>query len=85
VVESFAAMRNVSEDVLREIGNSRQWTRHYNVVHNLAKNPKTPPAITQRLLFRLQSKDLSLLARDRGVPEMVRRNAQRTLTARNVR
>ncbi len=82
-IEAFAAMRSVSEDILREIGNSREWTRSYAVVHNLVKNPKTPPSISQRMLFRLQSKDLMILAKDRAVPEVVRRNAQNTLKQRS--
>lgn len=82
-VEVFAAMRSVSEDVLRELGNSREWTRNYTVVCNLAKNPKTPPTISNRLLSRLLAKDLKLLAQDRSVPEAVRRNAQRALSQRS--
>ncbi len=81
-VESFAAMRNVSDDVLREIGNSREWTRCYAVVHSLVKNPKTPPMIAQRMLGRLHTKDLALIGRDRGIPEAVRRNAQRMAAQR---
>jgi hypothetical protein len=81
-VESFAAMRNVSDEVLRQIGVSREFTKSYGVVHNLAKNPRTPAFISQHLLGRLHNKDLALIARDRGVPELVRRNAQRTLGTR---
>jgi hypothetical protein len=81
-VEAFAAMRNVSDDILREIGNSRKWTRSYNVVINLAKNPKTPPMISQRLLFRLLSKDLVGLTRDRSIPEPLRKSAQRMMSQR---
>lgn len=81
-VAAFAAMRNVSEEVLREIGNNRGWTRSYGVVQNLVKNPKTPALISQRMLIRLQNKDLLMLTRDRGVPEALRRNAQRTLSQR---
>jgi hypothetical protein len=57
--------------------------RSYTVVHNLVRNPKTPPLISQRLITRLLSKDLSALGRDRSVPEAVRRNAQRTLNQRS--
>jgi hypothetical protein len=81
-VESIAAMRGVSEDVLREIGNSKQWTRNYIVIQNLVRNPKTPLAISQRLLFRLHNKDLSMLSRDRSVPDAVRQNATRTFNQR---
>jgi hypothetical protein len=82
-VGAFAAMRSVSDEILRQIGNSREWTRGYTVIHNLVKNPKTPPLISQRMLFRLQTKDLKLLTRDRSIPEAVRRNAQRTLNERS--
>jgi len=83
-VEAFAAMRNVGDEILREIGNSRKWTRSYNVVINLAKNPKTPPMISQRLLFRLLSRDLMGLARDRSIPEPVRKRAQRMMSQRAI-
>jgi hypothetical protein len=82
-IETFAAMRNVSDEILREIGNNRAWIRSYPVVRNLAHNPKTPPAISQRLLSRLLYKDLANLARDRSVPEAVRSNAARALRQRS--
>jgi len=82
-VESIAAMRSVSEDILRDIGSSREWIASYAVVHNLVRNPKTPPAISQRLIFRLQTRDLMMLARDRSVSDAVRHNANRTLNQRS--
>lgn len=81
-VESIAAMRGVAEDILREIGNRKEWTRNYGVVQNLVRNPKTPPLISQRMLSRLHSNDLQRLTRDRGIPEAVRLNAVRTLNQR---
>jgi hypothetical protein len=81
-VESFAAMRQISEDVLRQIGNSRTWTKSYTVMHNLARNPRTPLMISQRLLLRLLPKDLMMLSRDRGVPEGVRTGADRLVKQR---
>ena len=61
-VEAIAAMRGVAEDILREIGQSRAWTKSYAVVQNLVKNPKTPPTISQNLLFRLRAPDLLQLS-----------------------
>jgi hypothetical protein len=81
-VESFTAMRNVSDEVLREIGNTKTWIRSYTVALNLVKNPKTPPIISQRMLFRLRKQDLSRIAHDRGISDAVRRNARRTLSRR---
>jgi hypothetical protein len=82
-IESFAAMRNISDDILRDIGTSREWTKRYNVVQNLVRNPRTPLLIAQRLISRLQAKDLMLLSRDRGVSESVRVGAQRAMRQRN--
>ncbi len=81
-IESYASMRNVSDDVLRQIGSSRELTKTYAVAHALVKNPKTPPMIAQRMLTRLTTRDLSLLIRDRGIPEIVRRSAQQMLSQR---
>ncbi len=74
-VETISAMRNVTDEILREIGVKKEWTKSNKIVRNLVKNPRTPPAISQRLLFRLRLKDLQLLTRDRNIPEAVRRNA----------
>jgi hypothetical protein len=81
-IESIAAMRSVDEDILREIGSSKGWIKSYAVVHNLIRNPKTPPVISQRLLFRLRVQDLMMLTRDRSISDAVRYNAGRTLRQR---
>jgi hypothetical protein len=82
-IETIAAMRSVREDILREIGGSKEWTRNYVTVQNLVKNPKTPPLVSQRLLPRLRSQELTQLTRDRSIPEAVRHNATRVLKQRN--
>jgi hypothetical protein len=82
-VESFSSMRGINEDILRDIGNSKEFTKSYNVVHNLIKNPKTPPIISQRLIFRLRTHDLTLLSRDRGIPEAIRFHANRMISQRS--
>ena len=83
-VEAFAKMANVAEEVLRTIAMNRTWTKNYGVVAGLAKNPKTPPAISMNLLQRLNDRDLKMLAIDRNVPEGVRLAARR-LTAKNIK
>jgi len=76
-VESFAKMANVGEEVLRTIAMNRTWTKNYGVIAGLAKNPKTPPAISMTLLQRLNERDLKMLTVDRNVPEAVRLGARR--------
>jgi hypothetical protein len=76
-IEAYAKMANLAEDVLRVIGTSRSWTKNYNVIASLAKNPKTPPAISMRFLQRLNEKDLKMLTTDRNAPEAVRLAAKK--------
>jgi outer membrane biosynthesis protein TonB len=76
-IESFSAMKNVSDDVLRKIGNHREWTKRYQVVSNLVKNPRTPIAVSMGLVSRMNPRDMKSLAVDRNVPEAVRKQAQK--------
>ncbi|HEX6126447.1 MAG TPA: hypothetical protein VFZ23_13815 [Pyrinomonadaceae bacterium] len=76
-VEKIAAMRTVTEDILRQIAVSRQWSRCYSIVHNLARNPRTPIANVLNILSRMQLKDLNALAKNRNVSDAVRRQALR--------
>jgi hypothetical protein len=46
--------------------------KNYGVVFGLTRNPKTPPAISMKLLPRLNERDMKLLGMDRNVPEAVR-------------
>jgi hypothetical protein len=76
-VESFAKMRNVSDDILRMIASNRQWMRKMSIVENLAKNPKTPVPITLQLMPRLNRFVIKSLSTSRDVPDAVRKMAQR--------
>ncbi len=76
-IEAFARMANVSEDVLRVIASNRSWIKSYAVVFGLTRNPKTPPAISMKLLSRLNERDMKMLSIDRNVPEAVRLAARK--------
>jgi hypothetical protein len=78
-VESIAKMANVSEDILRVIGNTRAWLKSYTIVSALTKNPKTPLGISLNLLSRLVEKDLKMLSTDRNIPEVLRIAARKKL------
>ncbi len=81
-IESFATMRNVSEDVLRIIGQKRSWLKSYPVTHALVQNPRTPSGIAMGLLSRINTKDMKTLAGNRNIPEAIRRSAQKFWQAR---
>ncbi len=81
-IESFATMRNVSEDVLRIIGQKRSWLKSYPVTHALVQNPRTPSGIAMGLLSRINTRDMKTLAGNRNIPEAVRRSAKKFWQAR---
>jgi hypothetical protein len=76
-IEAFAGMRNISEAILRQIGNNREWMRNYHVMANLVKNPRTPVPISMNMIPRLNPRDLKNLSTDRNVSEVIRRHAQK--------
>jgi hypothetical protein len=80
-VESFSAMKNVSDQILREIGNHREWTKRYTVINNLVRNPRTPVGLALSLVPRLGPRDVKAIAVDRNVPEPVRKQAQKFVKA----
>jgi hypothetical protein len=81
-VESISAMRTVSDEVLRLIAQNRAWARNYPVIHNLARNPRTPIATAINVLLRLHTKDLQHISQNRNVSDAVRRQAQRLAQTR---
>lgn len=76
----FARMASVSDDILRAIGRNRAWMKSYAVVVGLARNPKTPVAMSLSLLARLQDRDVQSLSVDRNVPEPLRIAARKKVT-----
>ena len=82
-VEGIAAMRNVADYIFREIGTNREWIKNTIIVNNLVKNPKTPPLISQHLMPRLHTRELTLMTRDRSLPDATRNNAKRLVKQRS--
>jgi hypothetical protein len=78
-VAFIAQMRTINEEVIRAIALNREWMKKYSIVKALVMNPKTPIAISLNLLKRLVDIDLKLLMRDKGVAEILRREAKRKL------
>jgi regulator of extracellular matrix RemA (YlzA/DUF370 family) len=76
-IENIASMRTVADEVLRIIALNRSWIRSYVIIHNLAKNPRTPIPTAMNILPRIRTKDLQQLCQNRNVSEAVRRQAYR--------
>jgi hypothetical protein len=82
-VENISAMRTISDEVLRLIALNRAWARSYPIIHNLARNPRTPIPTAIGILPRIRTKDLFNLSQSRSVSEAVRRQAHRLVGARS--
>jgi regulator of extracellular matrix RemA (YlzA/DUF370 family) len=81
-VEAISAMRTVSDEVLRLIAMNRAWARSYPIIHNLARNPRTPIVTAISILPRIRQKDLITISQNRNVSDAVRRQAQRLAQTR---
>jgi hypothetical protein len=75
--ENFSQMRGLDSDLLRKMGQSREFIKRYSVIHNLVKNPKTPSPISLNLLKLLRAADLKNLEKDKNIPEVIRRQAKK--------
>jgi hypothetical protein len=84
-VETLAKSRNVSEEILRAIARRRDWMSVYPIKHGLASNPKTPVSIAMSQLALLHTKDLAMMAKDKGVPAPIRETASRLAKQRSER
>jgi hypothetical protein len=75
----IAGLRNVAEDVLREIANNREWTRHYMVKFNLVANPRTPFGHASKFVLHLRESDIKTLTRSKEVSGAIQTAAKQQL------
>ena len=81
-VESFAAMANLTDEILRLIAGNRAFRKNYVVVRNLMNNPKTPLDVTLHMLPLLNPLDLKRLSMNKNVPETLRTTANKLMRTR---
>jgi hypothetical protein len=68
---AIASNRQVNDDVLKEIAMNKEWLRNYQIRLALVNNPKTPLSIAMAQVTYLNRRDLSLLAKSKGVPRPI--------------
>ncbi len=81
-VQYIAQMRTVHDEVLRIISMTKDWMKKYQIVKNLVQNPRTPLPIALNQLKRINEFDMKLMAKDRNVAEVLRREAKRIVEAK---
>ena len=75
-IERWAKEKSMPDGVINWIAQNKDWTRHYDVKHNLCQNPKAPLAEVLRFLNHLRTNDLRSLSMNRNVPTQVSRQAK---------
>lgn len=81
-VEAFAAMANLTDEILRLIAGNRVFRKNYAVVRNLMNNPKCPLDLTLHMLPLLNPVDLKKLSLNKNVPETLRTTAAKLIRTR---
>ena len=81
-VESFAAMKNVSQEILRMISMNRKFIKNYSVLRNLASNARLPIDVGLSLLNRLMLTDLRTIASSKDIPDTTRKMAEKLYKSR---
>lgn len=79
-VVRIAGLRNVAEDVLREIAFNKDWTRHYMVKYNLVANPRTPFGQASKFVLHLRESDIKNLAKSKEVSGAIQAAAKQQLS-----
>jgi hypothetical protein len=74
-VETFAAMKNVQENVLRSIAGKRKFMKLYPVVRALVANPRCPLDVSLSLVKNLLVQDLRVMSTNKNVADTLRKVA----------
>jgi hypothetical protein len=78
-VVPIAMSKDVGEDILRFIGNKREWTKNHEIKHGLVFNPKTPVGISLRFIGHMRDDELKALSRSRNVSQPLKSAAMQKL------
>ncbi|MDB4998740.1 MAG: hypothetical protein JWM74_6172 [Myxococcaceae bacterium] len=81
-VVRISSSRNVSDDVLRIIANSGEWTHSHQIKLNLVMNPRTPLVFSSRLIQHLREHELKALAKSKNVTGAIQTAAKQILERR---
>jgi hypothetical protein len=78
-VTSFAKSRSISDEILRVIGSSRQWTRSHAVKLALVMNPKTPLPTAMKFIQHLSDSELKQIMKSKDVAAQISAHSRRIL------
>lgn len=74
--------KEIGEEIIRYIGNKREWTKSHEVKHALVFNVKTPVGMALRFLPHLRDTELKTLSRSRNVAQPLKSAALQKIAAK---
>lgn len=77
--------KEVGEEIIRYVGNRREWTKSHEVKFALVFNPKTPVGIALRFISHLRDDELKTLSRSRNVSQPLKSAALQKIAAKEKR
>jgi hypothetical protein len=78
-VAFYAASAQTNEEILRMIGENREYVSNSTILLSLVSNPRTPAPVALRHLVRLKGNELGVIVRNRSISALVRQEAKRLL------
>lgn len=81
-VMRIAGSKSSPDALLRMIAAKKDWLKNYALKLSVVHNPKTPIAISTKLMESLQLKDVEILSKSKGVPQALVSSAKRKLDAK---
>lgn len=76
---AMAKNRSLAGELLKVIGEEKDWVRNYSVRLALVQNPKTPLQTGLGLLHGIHDRDMRLIAKSRNVSSVLQAQAKRNL------
>jgi len=80
----FAKEKTLPEEILALLSKRKEWMKKYPVRLAVAQNPKTPLALSLRLLRTFRDLDLRRIARSKDVSVHVASGARRIMMSRGL-
>jgi len=74
--------KEVGEEIIRYIGNRREWTKRHEVKFALVFNVKTPVGMALRFISHLREDELKTLSRSRNVSQPLKSAALQKIAAK---
>jgi hypothetical protein len=81
-VQKVTASKGTSDDLLRQVSRNKEWMKSHTIRIGLLSNPKTPLAISLKLLDTVFEKDLQAVAKSKNIPSVLASAARRRLEAK---